>query len=341
MNDVETALKSLLEAKAGEVSRLVGDPLVAVTRRAKAKRRRQRLVAITSTVAFVLGGVAGAAALHQSGRETGLPVSSQSPSATGPSVMPPARLGPMSSLDDLRRFLESDHVFLSKGAPASFGGTVYCGLDLLGRSADGRYAYLWALCEEYYVDGGALKAGSASSLPVRVDTVHAAVAVPGSGSRYGKDVRRLFPAALADRVLTSPPPTDEGEAELQARARAGLLPAPTTCGTSMKVVVSAPGQGPRPLPANASLSVTVRVGEQVSVIFDGDCPAGFSLAVNGTSPSQEYSAQGLPGKGSVAQGWQPMAAGKRTLLVMWICPYPGSTCPPGVLGSIVVTTPAG
>ena len=66
-----------------------------------------------------------------------------------------------------------------------------CGVRLLGES-DGS-SFVWAECSG--PSGGV-------SAPMRIDG--AEVQVPGDGSLYEDDVRRLFPAGLADLILDHP-----------------------------------------------------------------------------------------------------------------------------------------
>lgn len=105
----------------------------------------------------------------------------------------------------------------------AFGGTVYCGVDVMGRSSDRRYAYVWALCEEFYRQGGKVLPGSGIAGPVLFDTRASTLTLPGDGTQYGPDVRRLFPPAIATAMLANQVQPDQNDAALTARAERDLL----------------------------------------------------------------------------------------------------------------------
>jgi hypothetical protein len=154
------------------------------------------------------------------------PVTSGSASASASAL--PVRLGPSSTADDFRRFLES--------APAirlamAFGGSVYCGVDVMGRSSDRRYAYVWALCEEFYRQAGKVLPGSGIAAPVLFDTRASTLTLPGDGTQYGPDVRRLFPPAIATAMLANQVQPDQNDAALTARAERDLLGVPPATST--------------------------------------------------------------------------------------------------------------
>lgn len=64
-----------------------------------------------------------------------------------------------------------------------------CAVRLLGK-ADGS-SFVWAEC---------VGSSGGLSAPMRVDRDD--VELPGDGSQYSDDVRRLFPAEIADAILT-------------------------------------------------------------------------------------------------------------------------------------------
>jgi hypothetical protein len=121
------------------------------------------------------------------------------------------------SADAVRDLLESDPAartaLLGTGA-----GPVYCGVDVLGGSADGRYAYVWADCGTFVESDGVLGPGSGVSAPVRVDTTDRTVELPGDGSAYAAGVRRLFPPELVDQLFEQDVTVDRTQAELLDRA---------------------------------------------------------------------------------------------------------------------------
>jgi len=119
---------------------------------------------------------------------------------------------------------------VERTAEIGFGGRAYCGLDLLGRSPDGRYAYVWAYCREFYRQGGQIAEGSGSSQPARVDVVRGTVDLTDDGSAFEPSVRRLFPAALVNQIVHQDVHVDQSESRLRARAEQDLrgLPASPT-----------------------------------------------------------------------------------------------------------------
>ena len=97
---------------------------------------------------------------------------------------------------------------------AGFGGEIFCAIEYLDppQSDDGEI-YLWALCLEFYREEGRLLEGSGISLPVALETQSVggqfnivSHRVPGDGSRYGPDVREIFPRGTWEQIL---PKTDE------------------------------------------------------------------------------------------------------------------------------------
>jgi len=94
----------------------------------------------------------------------------------------------------------------------NFGGKIFSSYEVLGeKDMDGRkFIYIWALCEEYYQEGGALKLGSGVSIPISLilysqDEKHNGVIdyrVPGDGSNYGPDIKRIFPTDVQRKIST-------------------------------------------------------------------------------------------------------------------------------------------
>lgn len=124
--------------------------------------------------------------------------------------------------DTVRELLESDPAART-ALLGTAAGPVYCGVDVLGGSADGHYAYVWADCETFVeTNGAALGPGSGVSAPVRVDTTDRTVQLPGDGSAYAAGIRRLFPPQLVDRLLEQDVTVDRTQAELLDRAVAEL-----------------------------------------------------------------------------------------------------------------------
>jgi hypothetical protein len=92
---------------------------------------------------------------------------------------------------------------------SAFGGEVFCAYEPLdARQGQQGRLYLWALCQEYFVEDGELRAGSGVSLPVVlfVQEANDRLAIvrhrmPRDGAAYGSDVRSLFPASVWDQVM--------------------------------------------------------------------------------------------------------------------------------------------
>ena len=86
---------------------------------------------------------------------------------------------------------------------ASFGGQVFCAYEPLADSREvGGHVdvYLWVLCQEYYLSGQALEAGTGSSLPIALSLeangdTYAIVEhrIPGEISLTEELVRAYFP----------------------------------------------------------------------------------------------------------------------------------------------------
>lgn len=74
--------------------------------------------------------------------------------------------------------------------------------------------YVWSYCGEYVLEGGKLKTVSGSSGPVKVDYPNElsfydverfSHEAPGDGSRYGEDVKRIFPENIEKRIFDFDP----------------------------------------------------------------------------------------------------------------------------------------
>jgi hypothetical protein len=94
--------------------------------------------------------------------------------------------------------------------PPGFDGVVYCAYQTLGTDND--RAYLWVLCDEYAV--GHDEELSASSVPIVLepDAIH----VPGDGSLFVQDIKRMFPARLIPQILADTPLHNARVAALEA-----------------------------------------------------------------------------------------------------------------------------
>ena len=231
---IEDELRALLQGRAATVTGL-GDPLTGVetgVRRAVARRR----LALTAGVPLLAGLVVAGAGLlagepdHRPPANTALVSPTASTSAAVSSAV--ERQSPQVAV--FRDYLENSEASEKAAVSATgYGGRAYCALRVLDQSA--RYAYLWAACQEYYLDAPTLKGGSAGSVPVRLTITGAgastrvlAIAVPHDGAPERAELKALFsPLAFTRSLaysdgLSNAPGLDESDAELRARAAADV-----------------------------------------------------------------------------------------------------------------------
>ncbi|HEY3926175.1 MAG TPA: hypothetical protein VGL75_16555 [Acidothermaceae bacterium] len=155
------------------------------------------------------------------------------PAGYAPSSAPPTPAPPSPDLSTetgvLQHFFESDRDWLHRGLGGpNFGGRVYCSVDILGQSSDGRDVYVWTLCEEFYGTKSNVEPGTGVSVPVLLQvngsgphTVVTTWRVPGDGAAYAHDIATMFPASVAERIVQGTP--DPGaETRLKQRATADL-----------------------------------------------------------------------------------------------------------------------
>jgi hypothetical protein len=161
------------------------------------------------------------------------PASASRPAGHGTLSAPPTPAPPSADLSTetgvLQHFFESDRDWLSRGLGGpNFGGRVYCAVDLLGQSSDGRDVYVWTLCQEFYGTTSTVELGTGVSAPVLLHVTgsgpHIVVTswrMPGDGEGYAHDVATMFPASVARGVMHGTP--DAGaETRLRQRATADL-----------------------------------------------------------------------------------------------------------------------
>jgi hypothetical protein len=92
-----------------------------------------------------------------------------------------------------------------------FGGKPYCAYEMLNADqGKGGNLYIWALCQEYTLDGGSLRDGSGISLPVALQIQQdnqpieiMGHLVPRDGSYYGPDVRSIFPRSTWPQIMSA------------------------------------------------------------------------------------------------------------------------------------------
>ena len=99
-------------------------------------------------------------------------------------------------------------------AITGFGGKAYCAYQMLPaeQGKDG-YLYLWAFCQEYYLEEGSLTEGSGISVPVALQIEQENLQIkivghllPRDGTYYGPDVRSIFPKSAWQDIM----PGNEG-----------------------------------------------------------------------------------------------------------------------------------
>jgi len=78
--------------------------------------------------------------------------------------------------------------------------------------------YLWVRCGEYKMEGGQLRELSGTSVPIKLDYPNEqssydlgkfSLSIPGDGSLYDKDVKRIFPPEIWDRLHFESGPLNE------------------------------------------------------------------------------------------------------------------------------------
>lgn len=106
--------------------------------------------------------------------------------------------------------------YLPQILETNYGGKVFCSHHLYGydeeKSTGLVKTYVWAYCEEYYLDNGQLKMGSGVSEPVLVtlELENGALMVkshqpPRDGELYAPSIREMFPANYAEEAIAGYP----------------------------------------------------------------------------------------------------------------------------------------
>jgi Putative amidase domain len=94
-----------------------------------------------------------------------------------------------------------------------FEGKTFCAHKVLGidQSGDQIDAYIYAMCQEYYLKGQDLTKGTGLALPVallvqRNGTQYRVVSheTPGDGARFSADVERIFPRNIHQQIFSAP-----------------------------------------------------------------------------------------------------------------------------------------
>ncbi len=106
--------------------------------------------------------------------------------------------------------------YLPQVLETNYNGQVFCAYHLYGydeeKATNMVKAYVWAYCEEYYLENGKLKMGSGVSEPVLVtlELENGALMVknhqpPRDGELYAPSIREMFPANYADEAIAGYP----------------------------------------------------------------------------------------------------------------------------------------
>ena len=89
-----------------------------------------------------------------------------------------------------------------------------CEWEILGQS--NQEVYVWAICQITN-----LEIGSAASVPVVIylgnDGSIEKVQIPGDGTQYGIDIRKIFPPELQEQIITQSVRIDEMWSHIQSR----------------------------------------------------------------------------------------------------------------------------
>ena len=109
----------------------------------------------------------------------------------------------------------TNYLLKSNLANANFGGKVFISYEELSskKAVANQTHYIWALIQEYYKEGGLIKEGTGTSLPlvIHLEKIGEQFKVlgheiPRDGSRYHADIKRLFPVEVQHKIVTT---TDE------------------------------------------------------------------------------------------------------------------------------------
>lgn len=122
-------------------------------------------------------------------------------------------------------YLVEQDAFIQKTAS---GGFDVCAIENLDPANELFPVYVWAYCGEYILRDGEIKMLSGSSVPVKVDYPNElsfyqmdrfSHEVPGDGSQYAKDIERIFPEKLREKIVNFNVTNIAQRAEALARKR--------------------------------------------------------------------------------------------------------------------------
>lgn len=284
MNEVvEDRLQKLLYRQAGGVVAGGLDPVPGVQRRSRTLERRRWAGAATALLATA--AVVVSAAVLQPRPSTGrpgVPLGVSGASATSSAAVIPPRtvatadpdLDKMTAKPSqpdwitrkpasgsiavptpagtrpeiIRAFLETDpRAREGNGVVAVFGGSVYCGINIVGESADRTEAYVWAVCLEFYGPAESVKLGSGVSMPMKLtfsglaDTAGVTSLETPPHSADDADLLKMFPEEVIEplRIAGHVESVDQTRDQLLARARADAArSAPSAVASSLSAVAT-------------------------------------------------------------------------------------------------------
>ena len=149
------------------------------------------ILAVAAVAVLALSGCIGAASAPQTSAVT---------------VLPSASVAMVSTRDELEAVL---------GDAMVNDSAALCEWDVWGEAA--QTLYLWAVCES--TGGAAMSAPAVVHLDV--DGHVAGASLPGDGTRYGHDVRRLFPPGVQKRIFAHEYDADAAMERIAERRRSG------------------------------------------------------------------------------------------------------------------------
>ena len=124
----------------------------------------------------------------------------------------------------------------------SDNGRVFCAHHLYGWKKDSKkgliFAYIWAYCQEYYLDQkGKLEQGAGVSEPLKI-TLKIQNGVleaqfhqePQNGSLYVPSIKEMFPSEYATQAINNQPSSSPLKEEVESQARKWFLHRDSTAG---------------------------------------------------------------------------------------------------------------
>jgi hypothetical protein len=167
------------------------------------------LIIVVLILILALGGIVAFKLIQE--RKPSEKTAIITPSAEQPSENPIAPLPVSEAL--INEQLEN---YLPQVLETNYNGQVFCTHHLYGydeeKGTNMVKAYVWAYCEEYYLENGQLKMGSGVSEPVLVtlELENGALMVkshqePRDGELFAPSIREMFPANYAEEAIQGYP----------------------------------------------------------------------------------------------------------------------------------------